>query len=204
VDLAAFAREILLAVLVAVRPLTLYELAILAGLPTEHCDDISSILEYAAQCGSFITIRKNAVHFVHQSAKDYLSSTNALNISLNAGHENKVIAIRCLDYICSGVFENRQIEMLDDDSSEDESYDYVVDLSDFEDTDDEKGRQDPVLDSMPGLLTYPVIFWMEHGRLASLDILDYFSQDHEFVRQRSNIRDTWFNTYWIITVSASG
>jgi hypothetical protein len=40
----------------------------------------------SSTCGSFLTIRDNYVYFIHQSAKDYLT-TNASAIIFPAGHE---------------------------------------------------------------------------------------------------------------------
>ncbi|KJX96479.1 hypothetical protein TI39_contig622g00006 [Zymoseptoria brevis] len=67
-----FAKAILRTMVLAVRPLTLQELAVLAGLPEEHRDDTSMLLEYTALCGSFVTNRQGSVYFVHESVKEYL------------------------------------------------------------------------------------------------------------------------------------
>ncbi|KAG4443414.1 hypothetical protein IFR05_001093 [Cadophora sp. M221] len=69
-----YAKAILRAMVLAVRSLTLHELAMIAGLPKEHHNDTNMVLEYTALCGSFITHRQSTVYFVHESVKEYLSS----------------------------------------------------------------------------------------------------------------------------------
>jgi len=101
--LADYARKILISALTTFRPLRLKELALMAGLPREHWAQPESILEYVEQCGSFLTIRHQKAHLVHQSAKEYLSSAPALGISPNLMEEHKILTKRCFDYICSGV-----------------------------------------------------------------------------------------------------
>jgi hypothetical protein len=56
----------------AYRPLRLHEMHIIAGFGEEftHLEDLQRIVH---MCGSFLTIRDNHVHFIHQSAKDYLT-----------------------------------------------------------------------------------------------------------------------------------
>ena len=63
------ALEVMRAVTVAVRPLTLYELAVMADLPADARQSEEIARQYAEQCGSLLTIGNNYVYFVHQSAK---------------------------------------------------------------------------------------------------------------------------------------
>ncbi|KAI9778778.1 MAG: hypothetical protein M1839_007868 [Geoglossum umbratile] len=99
--LVEYAIEILRAVSICVRSLTLEELGVVAGLPKHHCNDLKALEIYTKQCGSFLTVRGGTVHFVHQSAKDYLQS-DATIFSPGRANENKAIATRCFQYICSG------------------------------------------------------------------------------------------------------
>lgn len=86
-----YAKAILRAMVLAVRPLTLQELAVIAGLPKEHHDDTSMLLEYTALCGSFITHRQGRVYFVHESVKEYLSSIdNIFTRSIQDHHADLV------------------------------------------------------------------------------------------------------------------
>lgn len=192
-DIAVFVKEILVTVLVAVRPLKLHELAVTAGLPAEYWNDGKSIQEYAEQCGSFLTIRQQAVYFVHQSAKDFLSSANALALSTNLAEENKKLTIRCFDYICSGAFQAGEIDIASDSGTSERSLSSVED-----EQEDAMSLNGPIYDNEPGLLKYPVLFWIAHARLASPDFVESqsFDADQEFFRPTSHLRDSWFGTYW--------
>jgi hypothetical protein len=61
-----YCKNVLAAATIALRPLTLSELAILADLPL---DMPQTIVE---DCGSFLTTKEETVYLIHQSAKDYL------------------------------------------------------------------------------------------------------------------------------------
>ncbi len=61
-----YCKNVLAAATLALRPLTLSELAILADLPL---DMPQTIVE---DCGSFLTVNEETVNLIHQSAKDYL------------------------------------------------------------------------------------------------------------------------------------
>jgi hypothetical protein len=52
------------------RPLSIEELITTAELPLELRE--IGLLDLVELCGSFITVRKGIIYFVHQSAKDYL------------------------------------------------------------------------------------------------------------------------------------
>lgn len=56
------------------RPITLRELGHLIDVPRHLSDDIDFLEEIVALCGSFLTIRDGTIYFVHQSAKDHLTS----------------------------------------------------------------------------------------------------------------------------------
>lgn len=62
------------------RPLHLGEMGIVAGLPKDLSNDSQALQDLVGSCGSFLTLRKQIVYFVHQSAKDYFSTGNGLNI----------------------------------------------------------------------------------------------------------------------------
>jgi hypothetical protein len=61
-----YCKNVLAAATLALRPLTLSELAVLADLPF---DMPQTIVE---DCGSFLTVKEETVNLIHQSAKDYL------------------------------------------------------------------------------------------------------------------------------------
>jgi hypothetical protein len=62
------------------RPLHLGEMGIVAGLPKDLSNDLQALQDLVGSCGSFLTLRKQIVYFVHQSAKDYFSTGSGLNI----------------------------------------------------------------------------------------------------------------------------
>ncbi|KAL5085236.1 hypothetical protein Trisim1_012508 [Trichoderma cf. simile WF8] len=71
---AKFCWKILSTIFTAYYPLSLGELGILSGLPKEISEHAESIVKLVALCGSFLTIRQGIVYFIHQSAKDFLST----------------------------------------------------------------------------------------------------------------------------------
>lgn len=72
-------KDVLIAVSLALRPLSLPELAVVAGLPDG--DDVPRTV--AEQCGSFLTIIGEEVFLIHQSAKDYLDEIYESKLQLN-------------------------------------------------------------------------------------------------------------------------
>jgi hypothetical protein len=65
-------KRILATVATVYTPITLTELAALVEMLEDTADDIESLQEIVSLCGSFLTVRKDTIYFVHQSAKDYL------------------------------------------------------------------------------------------------------------------------------------
>lgn len=66
-------REILGLTAAAYCPITLQELASFSKILRDHSDDNESLERAISLCGSFLTIREGTVHFVHQSAKEFLT-----------------------------------------------------------------------------------------------------------------------------------
>lgn len=93
----------ILAIMTSVyRPITLSELGCLIDIPGELPDDITEKLsddikfleEIVALCGSFLTIRDDTIYFVHQSAKDHLTSNEeAISAIFPSGSEETHLAI---------------------------------------------------------------------------------------------------------------
>lgn len=69
---ADLCKRILALVTVAYQPITLQELVTLVAELEGMADDVGSIREIIGLCGSFLTLRKDTIYFVHQSAKDFL------------------------------------------------------------------------------------------------------------------------------------
>jgi hypothetical protein len=71
-DDAELCTQILASAVSFYRPATIHELAVLVEQLEGTADDLESVREIIGLCGSFLTLRKDIVYFVHQSAKDYL------------------------------------------------------------------------------------------------------------------------------------
>jgi hypothetical protein len=71
-DDSKLCKQILATVATVYAPITLTELTSLVDMLEDASDDIDSLHEIIGLCGSFLTIRKDRIYFVHQSAKDYL------------------------------------------------------------------------------------------------------------------------------------
>lgn len=85
----------ILAIMTSVyRPITLRELGRVIDIPRDLSDDINFLGEIVALCGSFLTIRDGTIYFVHQSAKDHLTSNEeAVSAIFPSGSENTHLAI---------------------------------------------------------------------------------------------------------------
>jgi hypothetical protein len=83
---ADLCKGILALIAVAYRPMTIDELTALSEELSGMADDLDSIRQIIGLCGSFLTIRRGAVHFVHQSAKDFLC-TGAVSEIFPSGAE---------------------------------------------------------------------------------------------------------------------
>ncbi|EMD92741.1 hypothetical protein COCC4DRAFT_197430 [Bipolaris maydis ATCC 48331] len=70
-DDAELCKEVLAAVTLVYRPITLKELVTLVA-PLEDLTSDAELQEIIGLCGSFLTLREQILHFVHQSAKDFL------------------------------------------------------------------------------------------------------------------------------------
>lgn len=71
---AEFCWKIISTIFTAYYPLSLGELGLLSGLPKNISAHLESIAKLVTLCGSFLTIRQGIVYFIHQSAKDFLST----------------------------------------------------------------------------------------------------------------------------------
>jgi hypothetical protein len=71
-DYTDVCNQILASIAIVYRPVTLTELTSLIDVFEDMSDDAESIREIIGFCGSFLTVRKDTIYFVHQSAKDYL------------------------------------------------------------------------------------------------------------------------------------
>jgi hypothetical protein len=87
-------KQILATITSVYRPITLREIGCLIDIPEELANDVKSLEETVALCGSFLTIRGDTIYFVHQSAKDYLTNNEeAISAIFPSGHEDRHYAI---------------------------------------------------------------------------------------------------------------
>ncbi|KAJ5652726.1 hypothetical protein N7507_010152 [Penicillium longicatenatum] len=89
---AELCKQILGTVSTVYRPVTLSELGSLLAGRNDGFNDLGSLSEIIAICGSFLTVRENTVAFVHQSAKDFLLQETLTEI-LPRGKESEHHAI---------------------------------------------------------------------------------------------------------------
>ncbi|CAJ0553207.1 Ff.00g117190.m01.CDS01 [Fusarium sp. VM40] len=92
---AEICREILALASVVYRPVTLTELKTLLG--PQYEDEFDELPQIIGCCGSFLTLRGDAIYFLHQSAKDFLLN-KALDQVLPSGlaYQHEVIFERSL------------------------------------------------------------------------------------------------------------
>ena len=69
---ADLCKRILAVVSAVYRPVTLDELASFVDMPNGVSRNNKALLEIIGLCGSFLTLQKRTISFVHQSAKDFL------------------------------------------------------------------------------------------------------------------------------------
>ncbi|KAL7787609.1 hypothetical protein V8C43DRAFT_288578, partial [Trichoderma afarasin] len=82
-------KQVLTIVSTVYRPVTLHELHSLIRWPEEFTEDISSFTEIIRLCGSFLAIRNDTIYFVHQSAKEYLT-TNKVWSTISASSQSDI------------------------------------------------------------------------------------------------------------------
>ncbi|RBQ78488.1 hypothetical protein FVER14953_07672 [Fusarium verticillioides] len=94
-DDAEICREILALVSVVYRPVTLAELETLLGPQYDGGD--GDLREVIYCCGSFLTLRGDAIYFLHQSAKDFLVNKVSDQISPSGlAYQHRLIFERSL------------------------------------------------------------------------------------------------------------
>lgn len=196
-----YIKSILQAMVVALRPLTLPELAVAAGLPKQYHHNLNVLGEYVEQCGSMVTIRQRQAHFVHLSARTYLRQAQFIHLSarthlLENGRgtivskdlrvEHRNVAVHCFNYICNQFrrpLEDREFSPSRRDRSVDMGRTEMGDIT---------------------CLEYPLLFWLDHAKDASDDIADNFDVDAEFFKPESTERRAWFGAYWLKTHTSHG
>jgi hypothetical protein len=162
------AKTILRAMVVAQRPYTLEELAVVTDLPEEYHHETPVLEDHVETlCGSMVDIRQGIVYFVHISARDYILSTkDILSTSLSLDHET--VAVHCFHHICS----------------------YQADNTGGSDHLTRK------FSMAYNRLEYPILFWLDHVKSSPESISDKVHADHPFFQPDSRLRIEWFNAFW--------
>ncbi|KAJ5698118.1 G-protein beta WD- 40 repeats containing protein [Penicillium macrosclerotiorum] len=134
--------RLLKAMTLAYRPLKVQEVPSVTGLTSE--DDIIEVL--VDRCASFIKMQGNTIQFVHQSARDYLASDQALSIlDLYESFGHYDVVLGCLTHLSKQLRVNL-IELPRPDSTR-ESW---------------ESQKDKNLSDELSSLAYAAIFWVQH------------------------------------------
>ena len=196
---AVYITAILQSMIVALRPLTLPELAVAANLPKQYHENTQILSEYVDQCGSMVTVRQRQAHFVHLSAKTYLRQAHFIHltarnhlldhargriISTDLQIENCAVALHCFAHIASERGSNTNSHHRSPSSSR---------LSGKHSG--QSGTQKDEHGIAP-LLEYPMLFWVDHAKEASEVIAERFDTDIDFFKPGSKQRKVWFDAYW--------
>ncbi|KAI9783726.1 MAG: hypothetical protein M1816_001207 [Peltula sp. TS41687] len=109
-----YTKEIFRCLIRARRPLTIYELALIADLPLEDRDNKVALKRYIAQCGAFVKISKaddETVEWIALAAKEHLESYAKDQLSLWPTEvQHGIIALRCLDYLRNNASVDEEID----------------------------------------------------------------------------------------------
>jgi len=176
-DIAAL---ILRWVVMVIRPLTLTELSTairIKPVPNLSVDEI--IRDYIGFCGYLLKVTGNDVGLVHQSAKDYLlrkePDPNPLLefFRVKEKETNAEIARTCFTYLHCGALADGSVQLVKRSNK-------AVDTSH--------------LQAFP-LLSYAVLYWLEHARHCSNLAEDIFNLLIPFYKKKSLVRLAWLTTY---------
>lgn len=196
---AVYITAILQSMIVALRPLTLPELAVAANLPTQYHENMQILSEYMEQCGSMVTVRQRQAHFVHLSAKTYLRQAQFIHLtarthlldnergritSSDLQVENGDVALHCFMHITTKWrFPTRARDVSPSPSRAPRK---------------SSGTRRHESETV-NFLEYPMLFWIDHAKAASDVIADRFSVDLDFFNRDSTQRQVWFRAYWTKT-----
>lgn len=138
----------------AFRPLHMLEIHTLAGLQ-EELPDLADLERIINMCSSFLTIRKDYIYFIHQSAKDYLTATaSAIIFPAGRGLVHRDIFLRSLEAMSKTL--RRDIYNLQDPGA-------VIT--------DSKPDSNPLTP-----IEYSCVFWFDHLCEVDSQIFDYSSE----------------------------
>lgn len=91
-------RRVLSAAALAYRPLHLFELPAVSGLPKNISDNTKYVQKLVALCGSFLTVLDDDfVYNIHQSAKDFLKTASAELFPTGPAEIHRAIVLQSLE-----------------------------------------------------------------------------------------------------------
>jgi hypothetical protein len=105
-DDSEYCKAVLATVAVALRPLTLSELGLVADLPEEISCSMEDVADIARRSGCFLTMRGDTwedkvISFVHQSAKDYIiQQARTIVFPSGMSKEHARVAQKCIQRMC--------------------------------------------------------------------------------------------------------
>lgn len=170
-----FCKQFFCSVTLASRPLSLKKLAILANLFARF-EDEEFIKDLIIRCDFFLIVRQKTTYFVHQSAKNYFSSSKGSHIfQKGQSYEHARIASLCLKLISTEL--KRNICNLQIFDSLDEVHNSIVNLS------------------LLSRVEYVCVYWVSH--IKQIDHRGYNLQNDESVHQ---FLKTHF-LYWLEAMS---
>ena len=168
--------KILRWVVMAVRPITLAELSVAIDASddpsTTHLSATEIAEDQISWCGDFLTITRNKIKLVHQSAKDYLlrqdvdSKPELEFFRVKEEIANLEIASKCFYYLQEGALAGGPVHLKKDASR---------------------------LKKFP-LLSYATLYWPVHASLLARSA-DMFQLSNPFYQKTSKIRDSWLQNY---------
>ena len=99
--------QILRSMTIASQSFHLEELAVFASLPHEVRQRLQSVQELVESCGSFLSVREEYVFFVHQSAKDYFTTSKGASVfPIDIWTDHKNAAQLCFELISNNLRRN--------------------------------------------------------------------------------------------------
>ncbi|KAG8415900.1 hypothetical protein J3459_013961 [Metarhizium acridum] len=169
--------KILRWVVMAVRPLTLKELAAAAQVECIASMSIDDVVRYyITLCEPMLKVlkvdeEKEVVDLVHQSARDYLLRPMSGNdkppeFHINIGEAHSELLGRCLDYIERSDLRHGPLDTFNS----------------------------SVLQKSP-LLDYATLFWPEHAKLSSTYADEHLRLSRPLFQKRSALRENWCEAY---------
>ncbi|KAK0638838.1 HET-R [Cercophora newfieldiana] len=165
-------RCILATVIVMYRPLHLVEIGKLSGLPEHIATSTANIRKVVTKCRSFLTIRDERIYLVHQSAKDYLS-TSSLLFPCGTGRAHRGMLTQSLDLMSDKLrrdmyglnapgFPIDKVQAPSPDSLATVKYSCVFWVDHLRDSiSDEDMPQYDILDAVQTFLEKKYLYWLE-------------------------------------------